>query len=220
MTELPPSDAPDLINPGVTALAGGVLVEVSISDDRWLSRLPGLAALAGETARDAFLAGCGSMNPGDGGSGGVEISLTFTDDAFIQELNARHRNMDKPTNVLSFPAVSPESIKEAIGQLQGNGKAAEPELLLGDVVLAVETIMEEAKDQQKRPADHVAHLVAHGVLHLLGFDHDQSAAAARMEGLEIRVLENLGIGNPYETAVNASAGSIPASAASGQDKAL
>lgn len=203
MTEVPFPDFCESTDPGSAVPSGSILVEVNIPDERWLEQLPGLAALAGETARDAFLAGCGWV-----GNAGVEISLTFTDDAFIEGLNAKHRNIQKPTNVLSFPAIPSEEVQEAVEQLQGNAEAAPPELLLGDVVLAFETIMREAEEQQKRPADHAAHLVAHGVLHLLGFDHDQEAAATRMEGLEIGIMENLGIGNPYDTARNA--GTAPA----------
>lgn len=198
MTEAPKSDFPPADSPDPLALAGQILVEVNISDDRWLERLPGLEALARETARDAFLAGCGSMGVG---AAAVEISLTFANDQIVRELNAEHRELDRPTNVLSFPAVPPENVKqtiEAFCSAAGNGGAA-PELLLGDVILALETIMREAEEQRKRPADHVAHLVAHGVLHLLGFDHCREDEATRMERIEVRIMENLGIGDPYQT---------------------
>ena len=97
----------------------------------------------------------------------------------MQALNKRDRKKDKPTNVLSYPS--------------GEKK------FLGDVVLARQTVWREAKVQKKTPADHVAHLVVHGTLHLLGHDHETSdASAERMEALERRILKRLGIADPYE----------------------
>ena len=95
-----------------------------------------------------------------------------------QALNKRDRKKDKPTNVLSYPS----------------GEKA----FLGDIVLARQTVWREAREQKKTPADHVAHLVVHGMLHLLGYDHEASdAEAERMEALERRILKKLGIDDPY-----------------------
>ena len=107
-----------------------------------------------------------------------ELSLVLADDTFVQKLNKEWRGKDKPTNVLSFPQDEP--------------------MLLGDVVLAYETVKREAQEQDKRFEDHLIHLIAHGVLHLLGHDHEDDAEAEEMESLEISVLEALGIKNPYE----------------------
>ncbi len=178
------------------APAARVVVDAFITDKRWLDKLPGLEALAGEAARDAFMAGRGSRCSGGSGVATVEIALTFGDDEFVRGLNAEHRDIDKPTNVLSFPAVSAEEI-EQFHAVESGGDGPAPDLLLGDVVLAFETIFQEAEGQGKRFADHVAHLVAHGVLHLLGFDHARDDEARRMEELEASILENLGIGDPY-----------------------
>jgi probable rRNA maturation factor len=112
-----------------------------------------------------------------------EIGVTLTDDRAIEALNRIWRRQAKPTNVLSFPAASPPA-----------PGAPRP---LGDIVLAFETIASEAAADQK-PADaHVAHLVVHGLLHLLGYDHETETEARSMEGLETRILASLGVADPY-----------------------
>ena len=114
----------------------------------------------------------------------TEVSVTLTDDAEVREVNREWRGKDKPTNVLSFPMM----------QLSP-GDAPGP--LLGDLVLAAETCRREAADEGKSAADHVRHLIVHGTLHLLGFDHENDGDAAEMEGAEIRILAGLGIADPY-----------------------
>jgi probable rRNA maturation factor len=118
------------------------------------------------------------------GSKSVEISLLFADDARVQPLNRDWRAMDKPTNVLSFPS--------AILQ---PGVALPP--VLGDIVLAYETIEREAEEEDKPFDNHVSHLLLHGFLHLLGYDHQIEAEAARMEAIETRILGLLAIPDPY-----------------------
>jgi len=106
------------------------------------------------------------------------LTIALADDRRVRMLNARDRRKDKPTNVLSYPS----------------GERA----FLGDVVLARQTIWREASAQGKTAADHVAHLVVHGTLHLLGYDHETGEAdARRMEALERRILAKLGIADPY-----------------------
>jgi probable rRNA maturation factor len=106
------------------------------------------------------------------------LTVALSDDRRVQALNKRDRRKDKPTNVLSYPS----------------GEKA----FLGDVVLARQTVWREAREQKKTPTDHVAHLVVHGTLHLLGYDHETSDAdAERMEALERRILKTLGIADPY-----------------------
>ena len=113
-----------------------------------------------------------------------ELSLVFTDDASIQNLNREWRGKDKPTNVLSFPAfeVSP-------------GDALPP--MLGDVILAFETVSREAALEDKPFEHHLTHLLVHGLLHLLGYDHENDADADEMEGLERKILERLSVPDPY-----------------------
>lgn len=174
---------------GPSAPVDRILVDVNIPEGRWLDHLPWLETMACEVAREACLAGGKSLLSGEAV---VEISLTFGDDDFVRQLNNRHRHIDRPTNVLSFPGASP-SISSA-----GAADGPRPELLLGDLVLGLETIMAEAAEQGKRPGDHVVHLVVHGVLHLLGFDHAADEEADHMERLETSILEGLGIGDPYD----------------------
>jgi len=117
---------------------------------------------------------------------GAEVSLLLTDDATIRELNRNWRKIDKATNVLSFPASSPEKLAKAF--------------LLGDIVIAYETLAREALDEAKPLADHFSHLVVHGFLHLIGYDHETPAEAEAMESLEILILKNLDIADPYANA--------------------
>ena len=115
-----------------------------------------------------------------------EIALLFTSDDAIAEINAEWRGKDKPTNVLSFPAPADMPVPEG-----------EPRPL-GDIVLAHGVIAREAAEQGKTLRDHTTHLIVHGVLHLLGFDHEDDAEADEMEALEASILKGLGISNPYE----------------------
>lgn len=151
-------------------------VSIEVEDESWLA-LAGLDALA-QKAVDAALAGASVKEPG-------EVALLFTDDSAIAEINAEWRGKDKPTNVLSFPAPDmpvPE------------GEARH----LGDIVLAHGVITREAAEQVKTLHDHTAHLIVHGVLHLLGYDHETDAEAEEMERLEAAILSRLGIADPYE----------------------
>ena len=119
----------------------------------------------------------------------VEISLTLAADARIRALNARYRGRDRPTNVLSFPALSAAELGPAL--------AAPMPTLLGDVLLAFETVREEAAREGKTLEAHLGHLLVHGVLHLLGHDHQREAEALVMEALERRILARLGLPDPY-----------------------
>lgn len=114
----------------------------------------------------------------------VEVSLLFTDDESVRVINAEWRKIDKPTNVLSFPAFP----------LEPGGK---PGPMLGDIILAEETIRREALELDKSFDDHLTHLLVHGFLHLFGYDHMNDADAERMEALETRILAGLGISDPY-----------------------
>lgn len=113
-----------------------------------------------------------------------ELSLVFTNDADIREINAKWRHIDKPTNVLSFPAFALQP-----GQ--------EPGEILGDIVIARETVEREAAEEGKSFDDHLSHLVVHGLLHLMGYDHQNDDEAEQMEALERKILASLGISDPY-----------------------
>jgi probable rRNA maturation factor len=123
----------------------------------------------------------------------VELGVLLADDATLQRLNADHRGEDHATNVLSFPTFE-GILDEAPAHLPPGP------VPLGDVVLALETVCAEAAAERKPLLDHVSHLLVHGCLHLLGYDHQTAADAARMEGLERAILEQLGIADPYAEA--------------------
>ena len=112
-----------------------------------------------------------------------ELSIALVNDEAIQILNRDYRGKDAPTNVLSFPTTGPDD---------------SPAPIMGDIVLARETILREAKAAGKNTADHITHLLIHGFLHLQGYDHETDGDAAVMESIEIDALRRLGIDNPYE----------------------
>lgn len=121
----------------------------------------------------------------------IEISVRLAVDAEIQQLNAQYRHKDKPTNVLSFPMVQ-RDLLDTIAQNSDDG-----EVLLGDIVLAYETCAREAEHKGIGLSDHVTHLIVHGTLHLLGYDHLEDREAAAMEAIEVDALAALGLSDPY-----------------------
>ena len=122
----------------------------------------------------------------------VEVAVRLSDDADVRSLNAQFRHQDKPTNVLSFPMVDADLLDALSNTDDG-------EVLLGDIVLAFETCAAEAAAKNIGIADHARHLIVHGLLHLLGLDHGDDAAATHMEALETAALVTLGLADPYAT---------------------
>lgn len=164
------------------------LVETVIEDARWEAF--GLAPLADRAARAALL---GAGLPVEG----FALSLLGCDDARIAGLNRDFRGKPQPTNVLSWP--SEERAPEVAGQVPERpqpGTVDDPEPL-GDIAIAWDTCAREAEVQGKPLADHVTHLIVHGLLHLLGYDHATDEDAALMERLEVRILASLGVSDPY-----------------------
>ncbi|WP_052194491.1 rRNA maturation RNase YbeY [Aureimonas altamirensis] len=151
---------------------------LSVEDADWNSILPDAAQLAVE-AVGAALAGAGMM-PGLV----TEVGVTLADDTMLRDLNGQWRGKDKPTNILSFPIV-----QLAPGDTPG--------AMAGDLVLARQTLEREALRDGKSLADHFRHLVIHGMLHLLGYDHEEAEEAEQMERLEVLVLSTLAIADPY-----------------------
>lgn len=117
----------------------------------------------------------------------AELAVMLTDDAGIRTLNRNWRNIDKPTNVLSFPALRPEGARQP----------GDPPPMLGDIAIAYETTRREADDEDKPFDHHLSHLAVHGFLHLIGYDHETDDEAEEMEDLERRILAQLGIPDPY-----------------------
>jgi probable rRNA maturation factor len=120
-------------------------------------------------------------------TGDAELAIMLTDDAGIRTLNANWRGIDKPTNVLSFPALQPT----------GPSLPGDPPRMLGDIAIAYETTRREADDEGKAFDHHLSHLAIHGFLHLIGYDHETDEEAGEMESLEREILARLGIPDPY-----------------------
>ena len=146
-------------------------IDIAIGHTPWSEVVPDIKALA-FIAVDQVMQELETPKLG-------ELSLAFINDAEIQTLNRDYRGKDTPTNVLSFP---------------DNGPAP----LLGDIVLAFETIQREAAEKSVSLHHHLSHLIIHGFLHLQGYDHETEAEATQMEALEIKALAALNIDNPYE----------------------
>ena len=148
-------------------------VDLAVEDPAWTA-VSDLHTLV-ERAVAAALAEAGVAADED-----TELSCLFCDDGTIQGLNRQWRGQDKPTNVLSFPTEGPGA-----------------EVMLGDIAVAFGTVRREAEAEGKRIEDHVAHLVIHGTLHLIGEDHETPAEAEAMEALETRAMARLGLADPY-----------------------
>ncbi len=164
------------------------LVDMVIEDDRWDAvELESLA----ECAIRAALTGLGLPEAG------LTLCVMGCDDARIAVLNGAFRGKAKPTNVLSWPSRDRSAAAEGgAPEAPEIGDAAEPESL-GDIALAWETCLHEAEAAGKPLAEHVTHLIVHGLLHLLGYDHVREGDAAVMEALEVRILASLGLSDPY-----------------------
>lgn len=168
---------------GRGAPVGSVPLDVDIASeaDGWAA-VPELESLIGRAVQAGLAVA--AVQP----MAGAELSVLLTDDARMRRINLAWRAKDKPTNVLSFPAVPPERITSSP--------------LLGDIALALETVQREANEEGKTLAAHVSHLVIHGLLHLLGEDHETDAQAERMEAREVAALARLGYADPYEDGEN------------------
>lgn len=173
-----------------TAASGrgpGLSLDVHVADRAWVALLPELGRLLSDTAAAVApvlaerMTAAGALAPAD-------VSVRLAGDAEVRKLNRTWRGIDGATNVLSFAAWWDDGCPApAPGQ----------PVALGDVILARETLVAEAKAQNKPVADHFTHLLLHGLLHLLGYDHQKPEDAARMEALEVRLLAGLSVPDPY-----------------------
>ncbi len=159
-------------------------VEVALACAGWTRLCPAAESLARGAAELALARGTTDL--GLTWQGTVELGITLGDAANQQRLNRDYRGLNAPTNVLAFPVWQP-----------GTRLPSGAPVLLGDVVLALEIVAEEAAEQEKPIGDHFVHLTVHGVLHLLGYDHLTRAEAATMESLERSILAELGVPDPY-----------------------
>ena len=125
----------------------------------------------------------------------LEVTISLLSNAQMKKINQQFRQKNKPTNVLSFPALDEKLIRKV-----GIKKAAKPcdYLFLGDIVISYETVKKESLAQKKKFRDHLAHLILHSILHLFGHDHQDKKMAKIMESLEIKILKTLAIKNPYQ----------------------
>jgi probable rRNA maturation factor len=165
--------------------------EVTVEAPAWGLAVTDPEGVVGRAVRAALAA---ARLPGP-----AEVSVLLADDARLRGLNRAWRGKDRPTNVLSFPALDG-------GAWPGLPPGAGP-VPLGDVAVALETVLREAAAEGKAPADHLAHLVVHGTLHLLGHDHEAGEAEAlAMEALEVEALARIGVADPYREPAPAAGG--------------
>ena len=182
-----------------------VSLDISLSSRLWRG-LPRVRAIARETIAAAVAESGAALGEG------AAVSLCLADDAALHALNLRWRGIDAPTNVLSFPTAvdavgdrvsrAPKGVREDARLTMGYGARLQAAVTsvgvsLGDIALAYETLRREAEDLGVPLADHYRHLLAHGFLHLIGYDHETDAEAERMEALETRILAALGVSDPY-----------------------
>lgn len=156
-------------------------IDISVQDPEW-EKMGDIHAIIKHTAKTALN---NAILPKIAIGRDLEISIVLANDDLLQLLNNEYREQDKPTNVLTFATLDGEEIPH------------EGVLNLGDILMSYQTIERESQQQGKFPLDHIRHMTVHGILHLLGYDHQNDDEANDMETLEIRILEQLGVQNPY-----------------------
>lgn len=181
------------LNSGKDRAADQITIDVLCEDEQWEKEIPDVTKHIKKIVTHTLsFTGLNQQS--------LEICIVLANDVFIQDLNHRFRHKDKPTNVLSFPSmdIDPDTTEEFVKSIG----AHDIPMHLGDVTLAFETILHEAQQQEKSFQDHLSHLLIHGILHLLGYDHIEEEDAQKMEKFEITILEAIGIENPYATTAN------------------
>ncbi len=155
-------------------------IDITVNDDNWINNIPNIRELTEDVIKICLSKIIDNIET-------IEISVVLADNDFVKNLNKTYRNKDKPTNVLSFPITESNDLKEQ-----------QIFVSLGDIVIAFETINSEALEQNKTVKDHFTHMLIHGCLHLIHYDHLTKNEAQEMESLEIDILKTMGIKNPYE----------------------
>jgi probable rRNA maturation factor len=171
-------------NPGTKLSSALPFTEVLVVADCWQTEPDAEAVIHRAINAAAEIA--------DADVGEAELAVMLTDDSGLQTLNRNWRGIDKPTNVLSFPALQPT----------GSGTPDDAPRMLGDIAIAYQTTRKEADDEQKPFDHHLSHLAVHGFLHLIGYDHENDDDAEAMESLEQEILAQLGIPDPYADRVD------------------
>jgi probable rRNA maturation factor len=171
-------------NPGTKLSSALPFIEVLVVADCWQTEPDAEAVIHRAINAAAEIA--------DADVGEAELAVMLTDDTGLQTLNRNWRGIDKPTNVLSFPALQPT----------GSGTPDDAPRMLGDIAIAYQTTRKEADDEQKPFGHHLSHLAVHGFLHLIGYDHEKPEDAEAMESLEQEILAQLGIPDPYADRVD------------------
>jgi probable rRNA maturation factor len=180
--------------------AAGATIEASINTKIWPDPLVAGFQQAALTMLDDILSEFANNKTSTKVSAKASVSLWLCDDAQMRQLNQQHRQIDKPTNVLSFPAY------DMAGDMAGQQIDGDVPALLGDIVIAAETVICEADNMQMPVADHLIHLFVHGMLHLFGHDHIDDELAETMETLEVKFLAKIGVPNPYQDTQTAALG--------------
>ena len=171
---------------GACSRSGTVQVDITVEDGAWLDELPDADDIVGRACTRTLQVACSGE--------AVTVAVVMASDRVLADLNGRWRHIDRPTDVLSFPSDdrSPGTrLRRPAGSPPGS------DIALGDIVIARETIVDDARRQALALANHLSHIVVHGTLHLLGYDHQTDADAGVMEDMERAVLETLGIPDPY-----------------------
>jgi probable rRNA maturation factor len=177
--QIPATQSPGTPGPGKIVSSAPPLTEVLVVADCWQTEPDAEAVIHRAINAAAEIAGA---DVGD-----AELAVMLTDGSGIRTLNSNWRGIDKPTNVLSFPALQPT----------GTATPSDMPRMLGDIAIAYQTTRQEADDEQKPFDHHLSHLAVHGFLHLIGYDHENDDDAEAMEGLEQEILAHLGIPDPY-----------------------
>lgn len=165
----------------VTKQAAQMTTQVTIANDNWENFLEELDGFCDRVIKETFLA-C-LIRSSYSTFCSIEVSILLSDDDTLRNLNLKYRKLDRPTNVLSFANYSDLS-----SLLMDTNKI----LLLGDIVISYETIIKESEEFGRLAELHFAHMLVHGMLHLLGFNHEKNSEAIKMESLELKILKNLG----------------------------
>ncbi len=167
-----------------------ITVNIDKASAKWNRAFPLMPAKIAAAATETFLQ---AKKPAAFGRRRFDVNVVLTDDSNVRTLNKNYRGKNKPTNVLSFPQFNLQNFRRATLDIY----PPKSDVPLGDIVLAFQTIRAECNEQDKSLENHVIHLIVHGILHLLGYDHMRTLEAEAMEKLECDILASLGYPDPY-----------------------